>query len=269
MRILITGGTSGIGRAVAMERAARGDEVHVVARDPAKLAALRRDLNGSTVEVFAADLSSVPDIKRFAREYRATHSALDLLFLNAGIFLRTPEINDEGHDRGFVVNYLHRFLLSVLLNPVLRAAEQPRVLVNGDPRMVPALQLDAEVFGRSYPAMRGAIQALAANTFLVYWLNRQFASGVPISLISPGYVRTNMGGRKLLRAFARFDPLASEPEQAAQRIAEYIDTISPRDADGRFFWNQTDPRPAQGGVRPRHLPHAMAPELHLERNRGS
>ena len=41
MRILITGGTSGIGRAVAMERAARGDKVHVVARDPAKLAALR------------------------------------------------------------------------------------------------------------------------------------------------------------------------------------------------------------------------------------
>ena len=47
MRILITGGTSGIGRAVAMERAARADEVHVVARDPAKLAALRRDLNGA------------------------------------------------------------------------------------------------------------------------------------------------------------------------------------------------------------------------------
>jgi len=164
LRILITGGTSGIGRAVAMERAARGHEVHVVARDPAKLAALRRDLNGAAVEVYAADLSSVADIKQFAREYRSAQTKLDLLFLNAGIFLRTPAINDDGHDRGFVVNYLHRFLLSVLLNPVLRAAEQPRILVNGDPRLVPALQLDAEVFGRSYPAVRCATQALAANT---------------------------------------------------------------------------------------------------------
>ena len=135
------------------------------------------------------------------------------------------------------MNYLHRFLLTVLLNPVLRAADQPRVLVNGDPRLVPALHLDAEVFGRSYPAVPGATQALAANTFLVYWLNRQFGTGVPISLVNPGYVRTNMvtqGGR-LPRALARFDPLASEPEQAARRIGEYIDTIGPRNADGRFF----------------------------------
>ena len=237
MRILITGGTSGIGRAVAMERAARGHEVHVVARDPAKLAALRRDLNGAAVEVFAADLSSVPDIKRFARAYRSAHIGLDLLFLNAGIFLRIPETNDDGSDRAFVVNYLHRFLLTVLLNPLLRSAEQPRVLINGDPRLVPALHLDADVFGRGYPAVRGATQALAANTFLVYWLNRVFATGVPISLINPGYVRTNMvtQGGTFLRALARLDLLATEPAEAARGIAACVDTISPQDGDGRFF----------------------------------
>ena len=55
MTLLITGGTSGIGRAVALERAAHGDTVHVVARDPAKLAALRRDLNGAQHDLFQAD----------------------------------------------------------------------------------------------------------------------------------------------------------------------------------------------------------------------
>ena len=237
MTLLITGGTSGIGRAVALERAAHGDTVHVVARDPAKLAALRRDLHGAQHDLFQADLSSVADGKRFAREYRSVHHQLDLLFLNAGVWYGTPQINDEGHDRSFVVNYVHRFLLTALLNPTLQAAAQPRVLINGNPRLVPNLQLDPAVFGRTYGAMHGATQALAANTYLAYWLNRLCASGVPISLINPGYVRTNMvtRGGKLLRTLARLDVLATEPAAAARGIAACIDQVSPRDADGRFF----------------------------------
>ena len=80
--------------------------------------------------------------KRFAERYRSRDEPLDLLFLNAGVWPRRSQLNAEGMDTGFAVNYLHRFLLTVLLNESLRGAARPRVLVNGDPRYVPALQLD-------------------------------------------------------------------------------------------------------------------------------
>ena len=246
MKVLITGGTAGIGRAFAVDRAARGDQVQVVGRDPARLDALRQELRGAPVELFQCDLSSVANTKRFAERYRSRAEPLDLLFLNAGVWQRRSQMNEAGHDSGFVVNYLHRFLLTVMLNESLRRASQPRILVNGDPRYLPSLQLDAELFGRTYTGfpssgLRSATQALAANTFLVYWLNRTFATGVPVGGVDPGYVKTDMikGQGGPLAALAKLDFLAIEPEASAQGISELVARISPEEADGRFFRKTT------------------------------
>ena len=239
MRILVTGGTAGIGGAFAVDRASRGDHVQVVGRDPAKLDALRRRLHPAPVDLFECDLSSVAATKRFAERYRSRDEPLDLLFLNAGVWQRRSQVNAEGMDTGFAVNYLHRFLLTVLLNESLRGAPRPRVLINGDPRYVPALKLEDGLFGRSYAGfpssgLRSATQALAANTYLVYWLNRTFATGVPTSLIDPGYVKTDMvkGRGGPLAALA---VLEIEPEESARGISEFIARIDPEEADGRAF----------------------------------
>ena len=240
MRILVTGGTAGIGGAFAVDRASRGDHVQVVGRDPAKLDALRRRLHPAPVDLFECDLSSVAATKRFAERYRSRDEPLDLLFLNAGVWQRRSQVNAEGMDTGFAVNYLHRFLLTVLLNESLRRAERPRVMVNsGDPRYVPALKLEDGLFGRSYAGfpssgLRSATQAWAANTYLVYWLNRTFATGVPTSLIDPGYVKTGMvkGRGGPLAALA---VLAIEPAESARGISEFIARIDPEEADGRAF----------------------------------
>ena len=73
--------------------------------------------------------------------------------------------------------------------------------------------------------------------YLVYWLNRTFATGVPTSLIDPGYVKTDMvkglGGP--LAALAKLDFLSMEPEESARGISEFIARIDPEEADGRAF----------------------------------
>ena len=242
VRVLVTGGTAGIGRAFAIDRALRGDHVQVVGRDPAKLDGLRRELHPARVDLYRCDLSSVTATREFAESYRSHGEPLDLLFLNAGIWQGRSQVSDEGIDSGFAVNYLHRFLLTVLLSESVRRAPRSRILVNGDPRYVPALQLEDGLFGRTYDGfpssgLRSATQALAANTYLVYWLNRTFDTGVPISLIDPGFVKTGLVKRRggLLAVLAKLDFVSIKPEESARGISEFIAQIDPLEADGRAF----------------------------------
>ena len=86
--------------------------------------------------------------------------------------------------------------------------------------------------------MRSATQALAANTYLVHWINRTFATGVPISLIDPGYVKTDMvkgRGGPLAALTKKLDFLAMEPEESARGISEFVASVDPAEADGRAF----------------------------------
>ena len=88
--------------------------------------------------------------------------------------------------------------------------------------------------GSPLPGCGAPRRRWAANTYLVYWLNRTFATGVPTSLIDPGYVKTDMvkGRGGPLAALA---VLAIEPEESARGISEFIARIDPEEADGRAF----------------------------------
>jgi NAD(P)-dependent dehydrogenase (short-subunit alcohol dehydrogenase family) len=86
---LITGGTSGIGRATAELLHRRGHRVMVTGRNPETLAAARKALP-SDIVVLEADARSVSDADRVAREVRTRFGSLDTLFLNAGISRPAP-----------------------------------------------------------------------------------------------------------------------------------------------------------------------------------
>ena len=114
MRILITGGTSGIGRAVALLLGQRGVEVEVIGgRNEARgaeLAAEFANLKG-TLRFFPADLSSLEGVNGVLDKYLSQTETLDAAFLNAGVFRKEAILDDKGRDRAFIVNYLHRLHL--------------------------------------------------------------------------------------------------------------------------------------------------------------
>ena len=195
MRILITGGTSGIGRAVAVLLGQHGAHVDVIGGiNEARGAALTaefQDLEG-TMCFFPADLSSLESINDVLDEYLSQSETLDAAFLNAGVFHREATVDAKGRDTAFMVNYLHRFIFVRRLNELLRSSAEPRILINGSSNRALGLDLDPQVFGRRYSGTKGLTHALAANGFLTYWLNRRFATGVPVQSIDPGYVNTKM-----------------------------------------------------------------------------
>src|SRR4051812_33146072 len=112
---LVTGGTSGIGKAVADALKKNGATVVVLARDPKKA-------RGSGFEAIACDLASQKSVRQAASEFLTKHSKLDILVMSAGVFLKQRSETEDGIERTFAVNYLSHFLLANLLHDALQKA---------------------------------------------------------------------------------------------------------------------------------------------------
>ena len=116
-QVLVTGSTSGIGRATALALGRLGADVVVHGRDPEAGAEVVDELAGLGVdaEFLAADFASVEEVERLATAVRAETDGLDLLVNNAGGLFRDAAVTDLGVEYTFHVNHLSPYLLTVEL----------------------------------------------------------------------------------------------------------------------------------------------------------
>ncbi len=111
--ILITGGTDGIGKAIAEQLTQRGDKVIIIGRNPQKGYLAQQaiaEVTEASVSFIALDMSVMSEVKRFASEYLATHSKLDYLIHCAGVIMQQPVITSEGFEMVLATQYLSRYL---------------------------------------------------------------------------------------------------------------------------------------------------------------
>jgi retinol dehydrogenase-12 len=125
-QVLITGSTQGIGYAAAMGLAKLGASVTVHGRDAARAAAVAAEIKSKTgnsnVDSLAFDLSSLKATRAAAENYRSQHAKLDVLALNAGVFLSKREVSEEGFEKTWATRFLGHFLLTQTLLPILQAS---------------------------------------------------------------------------------------------------------------------------------------------------
>src|SRR5512132_1927174 len=116
---VVTGGSSGIGRAIAGALAERGHRVVLVCRDrgrgEAACEAIRARCAGAVVELVTADLASLAGCQAAASELLERQARIDVLIHNAGVWPTQLERNEDGLERGFAVNSLAPFVLNQLL----------------------------------------------------------------------------------------------------------------------------------------------------------
>ena len=189
---LITGASRGIGREVARTLASEGWHVLSGVRDPNSAPA------GTQAEV--VDMGDPESIEALAKRLRARNQRLDALVNNAGVYQRPAR-------ETWVVNVLGPLLLTRALEPLLapnarvvmvtsglgELSAQPASLVKrlSSPTLsLPELERLAEEAPDGYGASKAALNAMA----------RLFAQelgprGILVNAISPGWVRTDMGGR--------------------------------------------------------------------------
>jgi NAD(P)-dependent dehydrogenase (short-subunit alcohol dehydrogenase family) len=241
----VTGGTGGIGRAVAVELARRGYRVVVVGRDAergaAVLAALDDAAPGAGHALVRADLSLLRETARAADEITGHTDRLDGVVLCAGILSAVPEWTDENLERTFVLNYLSRYLLLRRLLPMLAGAPSGRaVLVANAGKYKDTLDLDDPHLRRGGRGLKVAGRTQFANDLLAVELaERVRGSRIEVTCVYPGLVDTDVfrnarGVAGPVRATARVLQrlVAASPEAAAQTPVSLVD--EPAGAGGGF-----------------------------------
>jgi len=211
---LVTGANRGIGLELARQLAARGDTVVGTARDPEAAAELR----GLGARVEELDLASAKSVGAFARRLKGL--PIDRLIHNAAIGVAGPaaaEVDAEGLETHLRVNAVGPFLLTQALLPNLRA---------GQGKLVIAI---SSGLGSIAENTTGGWVAYRASKTALHQLMRTFAAelsseGLLFVLLSPGWVRTGMGGQDA--------PLS--PEQSVRAMLKVMDRLGPKDS-GSFF----------------------------------
>jgi 3-oxoacyl-[acyl-carrier protein] reductase len=190
-RALITGSTSGIGRAIALELAAAGADVIVHGRSSHQAAeetAARIRLSGVRSEVRLADLSDVEACRRLVDEAWACWGGLDIWINNAGADTLTGEAVSWSFERKLrellAVDVTATMILSREAGRRMHAAGSGVILHIGWDQAETGMEGDS---GELFAASKGAIMAFSRSLAL------SLAPAVRVNCLAPGWIRTAWG----------------------------------------------------------------------------
>ena len=200
-RALVTGVTSGIGLVTARELARAGAEVVLAARDPAKLATTRRELDvavpGALLQPLVVDLADLTSVRRAAEE-AAAGGPLHLLVNNAGVMATPHQRTPDGFELQLATNHLGPFALTGLLLDRLVASGRARVVtvssVMATTVRTVSLQ-DPRQRRRPHRKWRAYSESKLANLVFTVELDRRArAAGLPVVAMAahPGHTLTGL-----------------------------------------------------------------------------
>ena len=203
--VVITGGTTGIGRATVNELARRGARVIFTSRDAdagdAAVAQVRAATGNEAVEHRRLHLDDLSSVRELASSLRADLERLDVLINNAGVVVTERRLTVQGSEFTIGVNYLGHFLLVEELRDLLVASAPARIIVlasDAHKAVRKGLHFDdlhasAGRFGM-VKGFRAYAHSKLANILHTRELARRLAgTGVTANCVHPGLVKTRLG----------------------------------------------------------------------------
>jgi len=250
---LLTGATTGIGRAAAEGLARTGLTLVLAGRDAARTEAavegVRRVSGNDRVEGLVADLSLGSEVRRLAAEFRARHRRLDVLVNNAGAIFTRREETAEGREKTLALNHLAYFLLTRELLDLLLASAPARVVnVASEAHRGTRLDFDDLDSRRRYSGLGVYGRSKLMNLLFTAELARRLeGKAVTANALHPGVVATGFGGNTpgLFRTLVRIaQPFMLSPEKGARTLVYLATSPEVEGVSGKYFYRCREMRPS-------------------------
>lgn len=229
--IFVAGGTTGIGKGIAMYYLRKGSKVTVVGNTPAR----GKQFQDEAVQIGAADrltfikadLMSVDDNRRVIEEVKMKHKSLDAVVLTAMMPFSKRVVTDDGFEGTFSLYYVSRFILSYGLTNLLEKSESPLIVSIGGTGMTKGkIHWEDLSLRNKYSLLTAILQGNRANDLLGVTYAENHKNGkTKFILDHPGY--TNSGFehveqplKTIMRLFGKF--FAQPVEKSIQPIIELM-----------------------------------------------
>ncbi|WP_433862897.1 SDR family NAD(P)-dependent oxidoreductase [Sphingobacterium thalpophilum] len=243
---LVTGGTSGVGKAIATGIARTGANVVIVSRNTSNGQQTVKEILEKTanknVSFVTADLSLMKSVEQLSMQFKQQYNQLHGLVNAAGAWYFKKEITSEGIDKSFAINYLSHFVLTNNLLDLIKATDDARIVtVGGAPRFLkkPKIDLKDLQLTKSYSWLRATNLAMFARVYFGFELADRLQNTPASSMLfHPGFVKSNLGKGttpwwlKLL--FSLSSDVRNAPESCESGV--YVATKeNAKSANGKFF----------------------------------
>jgi dehydrogenase/reductase SDR family protein 12 len=247
--VLVTGPTSGLGRAATDALAGLGARVVLVGRSEERLTLLRDELvrvhGEDRFPVVVADMGSLVSVRAAVARILATESRLDVLVDNAGAIYPERIEGPDGIEATLAVLVVGPFALVAGLQPLLRRTTGSRVIaVTSGGMYTQRLDLD-DLQSRAEPftGARAYARSKRAQTALVReWSRRLAGSGVSFAVMHPGWADTPGLAETLPGFYRLMNPLLRTAAEGADTIVWLATHPEPGSTSGRLYLDRR-PRP--------------------------
>jgi NAD(P)-dependent dehydrogenase (short-subunit alcohol dehydrogenase family) len=243
---VVTGASSGIGKATARALATMGAEVVMVCRNrergEAAFAEIQAALDGrGRLELKLADLSIMSATRALAEDLKRTHPRIHVLVNNAGAIFAERRVTPEGLEFTFALNHMSYFILTTQLLDTLKASAPARIInVSSGAHTRGKIPLDDLQYKRSYSAFAAYSDTKLANVLFTYELARRLeGSGVTCNCLHPGVVATGFSsqdGPPLFKWFLKwFRAFLLTPERGAETTVYLASSPEVEGVSGKYF----------------------------------
>lgn len=194
---LITGATSGIGKAAALALAIRKYELILIGRNEEKARKVCYDIKKETgndqVNYFVCDLSLLQDVRSTADKIKNAHDRIDVLINNAGAKFLGHQLTKEGIELTLATNHLGHYALTLSMIDLLKMSPSARIInVSSGAHYTGNGVIENILTAENYDGRKQYSNSKLANVLFTYALaNKMMGKGIVANAVDPGGVATN------------------------------------------------------------------------------
>ncbi len=242
--VLITGATSGMGKATARALATYGATVVIHGRDEEKaketMEAIKEETKNPAIYYIIKDFEKLGDVRLLASEFQRQFHRLDVLVNNVGAVFSKRQESVDGIELTLQVNYLGHFLLTNLLLDMLKASAPSRI-VNISSALHERGRIDFEdlQMNRKYSGQKAYASSKLAQVLFTYELAKRLeGSAVTCNASNPGLAKTHLGyDAGLLTSLSKrfVDIFGKSAEKAAETTIYLATSPEVERVSGKYF----------------------------------